>query len=69
MNALRLSTDVSRAPQESIYHGCTMDSVRICTANAEAGSLSLDSLVCLFIYLWNVVRIIIIIIIIILVLL
>ena len=50
MNALRLSTDVSWAPHRYVF---TMDVPWIqyaCTAYAEAGSLSLDNLVCLFVY-------------------
>ena len=52
MNALRLSTDVSRAPHRYVF---TMDVPWIqyaCTAYAEAGSLSLDNLVYLFICLF-----------------
>ena len=48
MIALRLSTDVSRAPHRYVF---TMDVPWIqytCTAYSEAGSLSLDNLVYLF---------------------
>ena len=52
MNALRLSTDVSRVPHRYVF---TMDVPWIqyaCNAYSEAGSLSLDNLVYLCVYLF-----------------